>query len=225
MPTNHVIRSGEGVSKVAYENGLFPDTVWDDPNNADLRTLRKDPNTLVPGDVLFLIDKRPKVETAPTGTTTRFVIRTVPAVLRLQLAVGDALLADQSYVLTVDGEARNGRTNRDGVLEEYVSPRAHMAILTTAGLAEPMSILIGGVGPVDTLPGVKTRLNNLGFFCGEPTQAADEATQAAVRAFEEDVGLTPTGDWTNPEFQDRLASVHDTTESAPPDATPPEPAQ
>lgn len=218
MPTRYVIRPGDGVSKVAYEHGLFPDSVWDDPANAELRELRKDMNMLVPGDVLILHDLRPKTDTAPTGQTTQFVVRTTPAKLRLQIAVNDDVLADEPYVLTVDGERRTGRTDDKGVLDEFVSPRAHKAVLTMDRLEEPIEILIGRVQPVDTLAGVKTRLNNLGFSCGAPDGPFDDATREAVIEFQRRAGITQNGDWQDGAFQRSLQEMHDSSNELPEDA-------
>src|SRR6185295_19811162 len=109
MPLSHTVEKGEGVSSIAFATGRFPDKIWSDPANAELRRLRGDMNMLVPGDVVVVHDLSPKAETVPTGKSTRFVLHTTPAVLRLQVAVGSRILANQIYTLTVDGVPRTGR--------------------------------------------------------------------------------------------------------------------
>lgn len=215
MPIRHRVQPGDGVSKIAYSYGRFPETVWNDPENADLRSRREDANMLVPGDVVVVHDLRPRVENAPTGQTTRFVLKTTPAQLRLQLAVGDEILADQPYVLTVDGTRRDGRTDGDGVLEEFVSPRAERAVLTMQSLPAPIEIALGRLPPIDTLPGVKARLANLGYFGGELGDAFDDVIKSAILAFQTALGLSPSGDWQDAAFCDRLKALHDTVEAPP----------
>ncbi|GMU81599.1 MAG: hypothetical protein AMXMBFR47_14700 [Planctomycetota bacterium] len=217
MPIRHRVQLGEGVSKIAFSYGRFPETVWNDPDNADLRARREDANMLVPGDVLVVHDLRPKVESAPTGETTKFVLKTTPALLRLQLAVGDEALADQPYVLTVDGVRRDGRTDGDGVMEAYVSPRAEKAVLTMQSLPAPIEISLGRLPPIDTLPGVKARLANLGYFGGELGDVFDDVIKAAILAFQAALGLSPSGDWQDEAFRDRLKALHDTVETPPED--------
>lgn len=215
MPIQHRVQAGEGVSKIAYAYGRFPETVWNDPDNAQLRQRRDDANMLVPGDVLVVHDLRPKVEAAPTGQLTRFVLKTTPAQLRLQLTVGDDVLANLPYVLTVDGVRRQGNTDGDGVMEEYVSPRAERATLTMPALPAPIEIGLGRLPPIDTLPGVKARLANLGYFGGALGDAFDDAIKAAILVFQAALGLTASGDWQDEAFRDRLKALHDTVEEAP----------
>ena len=47
---------GDTTTKLAFEHGLFPDTLWNHPDNEDLRSKRDDPNVLYPGDKIFIPD-------------------------------------------------------------------------------------------------------------------------------------------------------------------------
>ena len=57
MPTKHTVQEGECVSSIAHDYGLLPNTVWEYEENRTLRELRKNPNVLLPGDVLVIPDK------------------------------------------------------------------------------------------------------------------------------------------------------------------------
>jgi hypothetical protein len=48
----YVIRQGDYLLKLAYSFGFDAEAVWNDDKNADLRSQRQDPNTLLPGDIL-----------------------------------------------------------------------------------------------------------------------------------------------------------------------------
>ncbi|HEY6945459.1 MAG TPA: LysM domain-containing protein, partial [Candidatus Acidoferrum sp.] len=67
MSETHIVEQGEHLSQIAKKYG-FPDykIVWDHPENADLKKLRKNPNILFPGDQVFIPDKEEKEESGPT---------------------------------------------------------------------------------------------------------------------------------------------------------------
>ncbi len=50
----YVIRQGDFLLKLAHKFGFDADSVWSDPSNSALRTLRSDPNILSPGDILYI---------------------------------------------------------------------------------------------------------------------------------------------------------------------------
>ncbi|MBI3776578.1 MAG: hypothetical protein HY273_13725 [Gammaproteobacteria bacterium] len=92
MPKQHIIRPGDSLANIAYENGLLAQTVWDSPDNQALRDKRPDMNILMPGDVLVIPDKRLRKSAIATGQRHRFRLKDVPHMFRLQL------FADESYV-------------------------------------------------------------------------------------------------------------------------------
>ena len=54
MWLKYVIRQGDYLAKLAHRFGFDAGTVWGDPRNSELRSLRGDPNVLHPGDVLWI---------------------------------------------------------------------------------------------------------------------------------------------------------------------------
>ena len=58
----HIVKQGDCISNIAYQHGHFPDTIWNDSKNSDLRQKRKDPNVLLPGDVVYIRDIEAKEE-------------------------------------------------------------------------------------------------------------------------------------------------------------------
>ena len=68
MPKLRAIADGDSVESVALDNGLFWQSVWNHPENAALRKLRKDqPNILEEEDQLFL--PVPNAGTANSSST------------------------------------------------------------------------------------------------------------------------------------------------------------
>jgi len=93
MTEQYKVRLGDCVSKIGFERGIAPDTIWNDPGNADLKQKRKDLSLLLPDDVVVIPDKKLKESSLPAKKLHRFRRKQVPAVLRLRVT---SLKAEQS---------------------------------------------------------------------------------------------------------------------------------
>jgi N-acetylmuramoyl-L-alanine amidase len=49
---------GDSTTRIAFRNGFFWKTVWEHPENSELKSKRKDPNILLPGDTVFIPERR-----------------------------------------------------------------------------------------------------------------------------------------------------------------------
>src|SRR5215813_7826422 len=72
-------------SSLAGARGLKWDTVWNHPKNAQLKAKRKDPNVLMPGDVVYLPDLDPRIEDRPTDQRHEFVLLGERTTLRIRM--------------------------------------------------------------------------------------------------------------------------------------------
>ncbi len=217
MPINHVVKPGDCISSISYQYGFFPDTVWDDAANAELREHRDDPNVLSPGDVVVIPDKTLKEESCPTGDRHRFRKRGIPAKFRLQVFDGDEPLADQPFRVVVDDIALPpGRTDASGFLEVSIPPRAMrgVAMIGEGEDEQEIEFDLGQLPPVTDLAGVQARLNNLGFFSGDETGEFNRQTQIALLSFQERFSLDPTGVPDEP-TQAKLLEIHDSINEFP----------
>src|SRR5947209_1300822 len=111
MPINHKIEEGESVISLSEEYGFFANTIWNDPDNAELKKSRRHMNILMPGDVVVIRDLRLKQVDKPTAQQHVFRRKGVPAVYRLQLFDLEQPRAREKYRLTVDGNLYEGRTD------------------------------------------------------------------------------------------------------------------
>ena len=214
MPYHTVIR-GDCISSIATNAGLTWQQVWDDPENAKLRELRKDPNILAAGDVVFVPDKKLRTVSGGTNTRHRFVKRGVPAMFRIQLFDGVEPRKNQSYVLNIDGKEYKGTTNGEGVLEQPISPTAVVGELTVGPDQLYMTLEFGHIDPITELSGIQARLTNLGFDCGSIHGELDETTGAAIAAFQHRFGLEATGR-PNAETIAKIEELHDRVGTIPP---------
>jgi len=192
MPTV-TVSLGDSIPSLAKDNGFFPDTIWNHPQNAGLRAKRKSQNQLFPGDEVFIPDLRKGSETRSTDGTHKFHRKGVPAKLVLQLKKLGQPRKNEKYVLVVDGTSYNGTLDGDGKLQQFIPPDARGGQLILSGGKEIIPIRIGDLNPIEELSGVQQRLNNLGLFCGNEDGTLDDQTTAAIRTFQQKNGLPVTG--------------------------------
>jgi N-acetylmuramoyl-L-alanine amidase len=174
MPTQHTVNQGEQLSSIAERYG-FSDyrTVWDHPDNAVLKQLRKSPHVLLPGDVIAIPDRTDKKVAVETGKLHVFLLDAAPVRLRLRVQDywGDPM-ASTDCMLTVEGSTFELVTDGDGYLDQEIPASAERATLTVGELE--LDLRIGHLDPVDAMTGLQARLNNLGYYTGEFPESGDE---------------------------------------------------
>ena len=193
--SRYTVKQGDCISSIAREHGFFWQTLWDHPGNSQLKANRKNPNVLLPGDMVFVPDKSEKKESGATERRHRFVKRGEPAKLRLQLLDNDRPRANEPYVLDIDGQLFSGNADAQGSIEHPIQPNAKRGKLTV-GVApnqQEVSFQLGNVDPVDEVSGIQARLSNLGLYWGAADGEMGSATQAALRRFQCKHGLPATG--------------------------------
>jgi hypothetical protein len=195
MGTKHTVKEGDCISSIAFAHGLFPDTIWDHPDNEGLRKVRKDPNVLLPGDILAIPDKRPREVSKATSQVHQFKLKNVPAYLNLVLRFGGDPLANQPYVLDVDGASSRGTTDAEGKVSLELIPNARKGKLTVGepGRQLEFQLDLGHLDPIDQVIGFKKRLRNLGYTVGPLDDQLTAEFEDAIRCFEGDNHLTLTG--------------------------------
>ncbi len=208
----YTVKQGDCVSSIAYEHKMFPKTIWDHPDNAELKKLRKDPNALFPGDPLVIPEKQLKEEQCQPEQKHSFKRKGVPEKLRLQLLTGDeeddAPRKGIPYTLDITTKSgrsvpqKKGKTNSKGFLVESIPPDALKGkiVLDEGDDEQVHEGMLGHIDPIDTISGVQARLNNLSYNCGYEGGILDPMTRNAVRNFQADNDLEVlTGDF---EFED-----------------------
>ena len=215
MPSTHVVEQGEHLSSIADQYGFTDyDVIWSDPNNADLKASRVNPNVLQPGDSLYIPDKQGKDESG--ATTQRHVFKLKQDKLMLRLIVEDAYekpLAGAPCTLSVGQAKTSLTTDGKGKLEQQIQPTAASGTLVlqtseTPFQDEPLSIGIGELDPLDSLAGQAARLNNMGYFAGTPKTADDPDFESAVEEFQCDQSIVPVDGKLGPQTQAKLKQIY-----------------
>ena len=189
----YIVKQGECIESIAFEHGLFWETVWNDSQNAELKQKRKDPNVLLPGDEVFITDKREKTESCATEKRHRFRKKGVPAKVVIRFEIDGEPRADEPYFLVIDGISSIGRTDDEGMVKLFISPGAKKGRITFPGSERQYELILGGLDPITELSGVQGRLMDLGLFGGPVDNKMSPELAEAVRRFQEMNDLEATG--------------------------------
>jgi hypothetical protein len=193
----YVVQQGECLSSIAFENGFLPETLWNDPGNAKLKSGRKDPNILFPGDSVHIPDVRIRTESCATDNNHQFLLKSVTEVLRIVLlnSDGNPRKSLPYSVKIKGGRSKSGTTDSSGVIEVPIYPNAREGELIVKGeeTDEHYELELGALDPPSTVTGIQSRLNHLGFFCGDVDGQLGPKTASAIRSFQKNQNLTATG--------------------------------
>lgn len=217
VPEKHKVVQGEHFAAIARANGHADfRPLWDAGENSSIKSLRKTPHILLPGDEVFARALEPKDESAPTETKTKFKAGGVKLKLRLEFrSIANDKAIKSPVSLTVEGDHREEALDNDGRVERIIPPAALAGRVVVRDPKLPLdleaNLEIGGLHPLDTVTGQIGRLNNLGYEAGpilEPaTPEAKLKFRSAVEEFQCENGLTVDG-VVGGGTKDKLKSVH-----------------
>lgn len=193
--TDHTVRQGECVSRIAAEAGFPWKKIWNDPANDELRRLRASPNVLLPGDVLVIADREAREEDCPTEQRHRFRLHLGATMLRLRFLDMGQPRANIPFELRIGLRVITGRTDGEGRLAVPIPIDADEAALRLGegAAAEDYTLRLGELDPSPSLSGVQARLRHLGYTC--PLSARlDNATRRALREYQQSHHLAVTGE-------------------------------
>src|SRR5262245_58340531 len=103
MAKTITIRDGDCLINISKQEGFFWETVWNHPQNSDLRQKRKHLNILKKGDRVYIPDREIREETGETEKRHRFCLKGHPARFTLTLLELGIPRANEKYILKVDG--------------------------------------------------------------------------------------------------------------------------
>lgn len=186
-----VVRNGDCINSIAFEAGFFPDTLWNDPGNQELRTVRKNMDTLLPGDRVTIPELRRKDESCAAEQRHRFKRKGYPKTFRVQFKHLEQPIGNEPYVFEVDGLKSEGVTDASGYITQPISPAARLARVSLRG--NVYELMLGHLNPIDTVSGVQERLRNLGLYAGPGDGNFDNETEVALGRFQQGESLPVTG--------------------------------
>jgi hypothetical protein len=223
MAEDYIVRGGDSMMSIAFDHGVFYETLWNHSANAALKQKRKNPNVLMPGDVVHVPDKVIKEVSAAQKKRHKFKLKGVPAKLNLRIleesepnASGgsqeDMPRKNVPFNLYVDEVLlTEGNTDADGWVKCAVAPNARTGrLVLEPGTDKETSLVLsfGHLNPIEEVSGVQGRLRNLGFDCGEEEGDLGPQTEAAIQAFQAKNGLQASGELDSA-TRDKLRQLHD----------------
>ncbi len=183
-------KADDCLSSIGFESGFFPETLWELPENAELKKKRKNPNVLQEGDSVHIPEARKRTFACQTGKVHKFKLKGVPEKLKLRFLEGGEPRKDIEYTLEVDDQKFEGKTDDDGIIEHWIPPNAKTGKLTSQELGN-YDLSLGGLDPEDSDSGAKSRLVNLGYI--PDVDVAEEDFTEALKKFQSVNNLETTG--------------------------------
>lgn len=201
MGTTYTVNQGDCLSSMAYHYGLSSwKVIYDDPNNADFRALRPDPNLIYPGDQVYIPDAQPRSDDVPTDKQHVFVVSFPPTYLNLRIKdQDDQPVTAAPYEMKLDAITLTGSTDDDGWIRSKIPAWAEVGTLKVwpnpddSDSTIEWQVGLGHLDPIETVSGIKERLTNLGYPCGDINDVQDDDYTAAVMQFQTDYNLTVDG--------------------------------
>ncbi|HEY4329743.1 MAG TPA: peptidoglycan-binding protein [Phycisphaerae bacterium] len=209
MSYEYFVQQGDCLSSIAAEFKRLPSTIWDAGENADLKQKRKSSNILMPGDKIVIPDLKTKQIAAPTDQETKFVRQGATCKLRVRFRILDGTketkLTGEDFALHIAGKNVNGSTDGDGGVRKPLDPTAGGGSIRIRGRSIPFSL--GALDPHDSITGLQARLNQAGYNAGAVDGDLGPRTQAALKKFQKDQGLTESGNADQATF-DKLKQIY-----------------
>ena len=126
---------------------------------------------------------------------------TPPEMVPFKMKLTDAAFAPyagKKYQLLADGLTLEGTTDGQGNVDKQI-PKDAKAITVVAWIGDyptgekrTWSLRGMAMPPETTLEGAQLRLQNLGYYSGDPSKQLDQATKGALASFQTDQGLPVT---------------------------------
>jgi len=197
-------KTNDCISSIAFESGFFPETLWDLPENAELKKKRKNPNVLQEGDSVHVPEFRKRTFACQTGKVHKFKLKGVPEKLKLRFLEEGKPRSGIEYKLEVEGKKFEGKTDKDGAIEHWVPPNSKKGKLTSEELGN-YDLNLGALDPKDCESGAKSRLVNLGYLAKFDAEKTD--LEEAIRNFQTANELELSGKF-DEATQDKLVELH-----------------
>jgi len=165
---------------------------------------------LLPGDLLFVPEKQPRVEERPTEARHKFVLKNVQEVLSVRFLRDNIPSAGECYTLIVDNRVTcTGTLDDDGACLVRIPPASKSASVTLGDpdWGEVYELKLGHLDPVEEMSGVRWRLSNLGYLDADENGSGSQDVDQAIRAFQFDQDL-PTENGLDDATRQRLKDAH-----------------
>ena len=147
----------------------------------------------MPGDMVFVPDKRIKEVSEPTNQVHKFRCKNTPEKFRIQLLIDEEPRAGEEYELEIEGLKFSGKTDSQGRIEQSIPPNAKNGKLLLANGEEVYQLQLGNLNPSDEITGAQGRLWNLGLYFGPIDGKMSDELEEAIQEFQFAKNIEPDG--------------------------------
>lgn len=189
----HTVQEGEWLKEIALQYG-FPNwqKVWEHASNADLVTLRGEPDLLFAGDVINIPEPESNAVSAASDSTHKFVKKCLKMNLKIKVEDEEGEpLASKPWTIEIEGKTYTGNTDAEGLVEQELPVSKGIGKLSVDKHVFPVQL--GHMDPLDEIVGIQKRLHNIGYDCGALDGEMGPKTEAALQLFQFDNELSKTG--------------------------------
>jgi hypothetical protein len=195
--TPYKVQNGDCLESIAQKHGFFHETLWNLDENAGLKRQRKDPNILLPGDIVYIPEVDPAKMSRANDQRHTFRRKGVPSKFHMRFMRHGKPRANIPYLVRIDGRDTRGKTDKGGWVHATMTPQATEALVQlwpeSDQPPEEYVFALGSLDPIDTVTGQKSRLASLGRFGGAITPDKTQDFKDAIAAYQEARGLSVTG--------------------------------
>lgn len=188
-----IARDGDCFINICNQEGFFWETVWNHPENRELRERRQKHNIIKKGDRIYIPDWELREYQAETEKRHTFCVKVAKVNFTLTLKDLGQPRANESYILIVNGRSITGTTDDNGTFTESIPPKARYGRLLLGEKQEEITINFGFMDPIDEISGVQRRLQNLGYYEGEIDDQLNFETIGAIAEFQRWAELSGEG--------------------------------
>ena len=207
---NHKVVQGECLISIAQKFGLANwQTIYNAPENKEMKELRKNPNMICPDDIWFIPELKGTKQEADLNKKTTFILKKPKGYFSIYLVDRKSNpLADIPYdlffyksesVKTVEPllERIGEKSDSDGYVEHKLPKGAKFAVLEYApypsrpSFKMKMGLKVGDLDDISTEIGMRSRLNHFGYYSGDGRMDDDSKAvfQTQLAAFKENYSL------------------------------------
>jgi hypothetical protein len=219
MASTHIVQAGDHISSLAEKYGFVKyETIWNHPENAELKALRKNPNVLHPGDKVHIPDRELRTVDRAVDARHKFTREIQELNLRIVLnrvynkpyanTPCTVVFGAEKTDLTSDGKAQIEHVIDRSLTDGRVAVKDRIVVGANAvPIDRDVVLKIGFLDPAEEVSGQIARLANLGYYRGPETPVDDAEFVSAVEEFQCEHELVVDGKCGHL-TQAKLVSVH-----------------